>query len=516
MSQTTRYATLRDYLALLRRQRLLVVAITIAFAGAALGLSLSQTPSYEAESTVSFSDVSEDLRLLGVDISGSSLNVFQVAAGRAEEAASLDFARQVRKRLDTNVSAERLQGAVSTQVDVETGFVVLGASWDDADFAAQVANGYAAQLVQNETEDAEDRVDDAITDLEREAGGRVSPREIITDFEKAIQKQSLVRLRQVRDALDPADVSRRAEAPDSPSSPKTTRNTVLGGIVGLALALLAAFMRDSLDRRVRTPKDAHDELGFPVLGRVGKNALGSAGLASNGAIYIAPSDLEAFRILRTNMAILDTERPPRSVLVTSGLPEEGKSTVAASLASAAAAAGQQTLLVEADLRRPVLAKRMDVNEGPGLADYLHGDASPKDILQTVELPSTHRSANGASEQETQAAGDRRTLVCITAGTLPSEPAELLASGRCQDFVSKVAKAYDLVVFDSSPMLSTADPLELMPNMASVLVCVRLAASTRDEMRAVGSAIGLLPERPVGIVVTGGAADGYYGDYGYYA
>jgi Mrp family chromosome partitioning ATPase len=81
--------------------------------------------------------------------------------------------------------------------------------------------------------------------------------------------------------------------------------------------------------------------------------------------------------------------------------------------------------------------------------------------------------------------------------------------------SKVTKAYDLVVFDSSPMLSTADPLQLMPHVGGVLLCVRLSRSTHEEIKAVGSAMELLPQRPVGIVVTGiGVSDGYYGDYAY--
>jgi capsular exopolysaccharide synthesis family protein len=512
MTETPRYATLRDYLALLRRQRWVVLAITVAFGGAALGFSLSQTESYEAEASVQFRDISEDARILG-DFGASGQNFLQQAAVEAEDVTSLEDAERVKKRLDTRSSPTELQNAVTARVDAQTGFVVIKSSWDDARFAAQVANEFAEVAVDDAIRNVNVQLDGAIERLEREAKGPVASDTGVVDVGKVTAQQQLVALRNLREIAEPAQVAVSAEVPDSPASPKTTRNTVLGAIIGLALGLLAAFVRDSLDRRMRTPKDVHEELGFPVLGRVGLTALGSAGLASNGKTYVAPADLEAFRILRTNMAVLDPERPPSSILVTSGLPEEGKSTVAAALASAAAAAGQRTLLVEADLRRPILATRMDLRPGPGLAEYLSGQAEPGEVLQVLDLPGVNRSGNGGSR--TDAAVHQGTLVCITAGAPPAQPAELLASERCRSFVDKVTKAYDLVVFDSSPMLSTADPLQLMPQMASVLLCVRLSRSTHDEVRAVGHAMDLLPDRHVGIVVTGiGASDGYYGDYNY--
>src|SRR5690606_9558039 len=178
----------------------------------------------------------------------------------------------------------------------------------------------------------------------------------------------------------------------------------------------------------------------------------------------------------------------------SGLPQEGKSTVAASLAAAAAAAGQRTLLVDADLRRPVLAERLSAKRKPGLAEYLSGAVEPKDVLQRVPVKGGNRS-NGST-------GEARSLVFIAAGDSARAPAELLASERCRDLLSSVRKAYDLVVIDSSPLLSTADPLELMPLVDTVLVCARLSLSTRDVAGAVTETMERLPDVPTGLVVTG--------------
>jgi Mrp family chromosome partitioning ATPase len=111
--------------------------------------------------------------------------------------------------------------------------------------------------------------------------------------------------------------------------------------------------------------------------------------------------------------------------------------------------------------------------------------------------------------------DSRKLVCIPAGDARGAAAELLASARLSDFIATVKKVYDLVVIDSSPMLATADPLELVSEVDSVLVCVRLGQSTREVGRAFGEAMELQPDRPIGMVLTGAkASDGYYGGYGY--
>ncbi|MGH2987374.1 MAG: CpsD/CapB family tyrosine-protein kinase, partial [Solirubrobacterales bacterium] len=246
-------------------------------------------------------------------------------------------------------------------------------------------------------------------------------------------------------------------------------------------------------------------------GRIGAGALGSSGLAGNGTGSLDPADLEAFRMLRTNLSFFGPHKPLRSVLVTSGVPGEGKSTVATSLASAAAAAGQRTLLVECDLRRPTLAQRLGLDESPGLSEYLAGSAGPQEILQLRKF-SLASGANGSSPSSPVA---ERSLVCIAAGSPPAQPAELLASDRCRDFFRKVASVYDLVVVDSSPMLSAVDPLELIPVVDGVLVCIRLGLTTRDDVRAVKGALHRLPERPTGLVVTGlGGKEEEYAYYGY--
>lgn len=512
MHDEARYATLRDYLALLNRQRWVVLVVALALGGAVFALSSGQEETYQAQASIIFGDLTDELAFLGTTAPVTE-NSLQRASKEAERVTRLDVARRVKRRLDAESSAESLQSAISTRVGIQTSFVELTAEWTDPRFAAQLANEFAKIAINESNKEDKLVLDTLIEGLEQEArSGRLDAEDLLLNPEALLARQQLVRLEPLQDSFEAATFARRAEVPSDPVAPKVARNTVIGLIVGLALGLLVAFVRDSLDRRIHTSRDAHQRFGYPVVGRVPMQALGSAGLLSDGRWPVTAIDLDAFRILRTNLAALDSERPPRTVLVTSGLAQEGKSTVAAALAAASAAAGQRTLLVEADLRRPVLAQRTRLRPEPGLADYLAGTASPAEILQTVPIGAGLASANGDPAGRTRS---DRALVAIAAGTIPSEPAEMLASERCRDFLRKVGKAYDLVVIDSSPMLSTADPLELMPYVDGVLICVRLASSTTDEAKAVTGTVALLPARPTGLVVTGvGAGDyTYYGYYG---
>jgi receptor protein-tyrosine kinase len=220
------------------------------------------------------------------------------------------------------------------------------------------------------------------------------------------------------------------------------------------------------------------------------------------------ADLEAFRIVRTNLDYLDVDQRVKVVAVTSAMPEEGKSTVAASLAFASAAAGRKTLLVECDLRRPSLAGRLAIGEGPGLSEYLAGRAGPEDVLHTIHL---------SGEADVEGEGPQKlgeSLVCIVAGEPPLRPAELMASRKFADFLTQVSEAYDLVVLDSAPLLAVVDTLEILPKVDGVLLCVRAGRATREQARAVKSAVSHLPDRPMGLVITG-IRHGDEASYGYY-
>jgi capsular exopolysaccharide synthesis family protein len=156
-----------------------------------------------------------------------------------------------------------------------------------------------------------------------------------------------------------------------------------------------------------------------------------------------------------------------------------------------AAAGNRTLLVECDLRTRVLADRFGLAEEPGLSDFLAGHSAPSDILQVVPAPGPETS-NGSTPP---------SLVCITAGSAPPRPADLLSSDRFAAFLEQVESAYERVIIDCPPLLPVADTREIVPRVDCVLMCVRLNRTTREQARAAHDALERLPTRPVGLVLT---------------
>lgn len=512
-----RYASFSDYVRVVRRHRWLVVLVAVGFTAASLAISLSKERTYQAVAQVSFRDVLNDANFLGGENATPEQSPQQLAQVNAELITGPQVTRIVHRHIRDDISASALAGSVTATVGTQTNLVSIKGEAADADLAATIANQYA--LAAKRVGDAAQirRLRAAERALERQVSRAKNYDEIeagTVTTRLSVLEQQLSRVRTLKKIAEPVQIVEHAQAPASPVSPTPGRDAVLGAMVGIVFGLLAAFGRDSLDRRLHTAKDVHEELGVPVLSRVPKTALGYSGLFANDSPPMPESEFEAFRVLRMNLGALATNgRPLRSVLVTSGLPEEGKSTVSIALASAAAVAGQRTLLVECDLRRPSFSRRLGTQRKPGLTDYLLGDASPQEVLQTVPL--THPgSTNGNAKAGAGAAG---TLICVAAGSQVPNPAELLVGTRFRDFLAKVTATYDLVVLDGGPLLAIVDPLELVPQVDGVVLCVRAQRTTRDQVRATRAALANLPDRPVGAVLTGlrrGGPDSYDYYYGY--
>jgi capsular exopolysaccharide synthesis family protein len=505
-----RYADFADYARVVRRHRWIVIAVTVLFVGVALGISLNKSTKYEAQAQVSFRDLLADLNLLGVGDAAPELAPAQLAQINAELITRPEVTRIVDRRIAAEISPGALAASVSATVGVQTNLVIITATAGEAELAAEIANEYALAAEQVGTAERRGRLRRAERAVEREIEqARDESEPGASTIRLSVLEQTLSRIQTLLEIAEPVKVVRPAGVPGAPVSPKPARDAAIAGLVGLVFGLLIAFGRDSLDRRLHSARDVHNELGIPVLGRVPRSALGHAGLVANGNGRMTEGDFEAFRVLRMNLAALRPDAPPVKVLVTSGLPEEGKSTVSAALASASAIAGQRTLLVECDLRRPSFDRRLGINRQPGLTDYLLGRATPKEILQTTEL-----ALPGADGAEGEPVG---RVVCIAAGGPVPNPAELLIGDRFKGFLAKVSELYDIVILDGGPLLAIVDPLELVPQVDAVVFCVRASQTTREQVRASRDALANLPERPIGTVLTGlkrRGVDSYDYYYGY--
>lgn len=505
MTPEARYSTIRDYLAVIRQRRVTVILVTLLFGVLAFAATAGQSPVYEAEAAIVVRDASSGLATIGVaEVDRDTPEERSVAvAETAESRAILDGAR---RRLGGRID---LDNKVTGRAEVRTNFVVVTGEDGNARTAARIAQAVADEIISQRRLETDRYFDRIVSRLRTRLRDEIKGKSDLAKLSRSEFQQQLVRISAARDISEPAELARAAKVPDTPVRPKPVQSTFVGVLVGLTFGLILAFLRDALDRRLRGTREIAEAAGLSVLGLVREAAMGKANVGDPSGQGGEEIDFEAFRIVRMNLEFLDADRPVRSVVVTSALPGEGKSTVAASLAVASALAGKRVLLVEADLRKPVLAKRFGVDSAPGLTDYLVGKAGPGEILRTVPLGAAHGGGALAEGEEPP------SLVVITAGTQVPRPAELLASERLAKLVEEVTAVYDLVVFDTSPLLPVVDTLELVPRVDGVILCVRSGQTTRDQLQGATQALARLPQRPTGLVVTG-VKKRDAGEYGYYS
>jgi receptor protein-tyrosine kinase len=492
-----RYANLRDYLRVLRHHRVLIVALVVIAAGAALFFSARATPSYQATAVISFQDEAELLALLGTSVlPGTAPD--QTPAVRSQTIKSVPVLVAVKQTLHTPLPIGALGGSISTKLDATAQLVNVTATSDKAAFAAALANEFVKQAARQTTTQVKAQLSQAAQTLRRRL--HTLGNSLVNQAERATLANEISRLEFLYANATPAKVVAAAGVPGAPVSPRPLRNTGLGALAGLLLGLIAAFVRDSLDRRLRTTDEIEAELGYPLMGHVRAEAMGQVVQPRDLADPERAADVEAFRIVRQNLEFLSKDTAIRSIAVTSALPEEGKSTVAASLAFTIAAAGRRTLLIEGDLRRPSLSRRLELPPTPGLSDYLLGQAKPEDVIHNVPVEFDRREDGDVTAWASPL--PQPILVCIAAGSPSGQSAELLASERFRALLDEVTSVYDAVILDTAPLLPVADTLELLPRVDSVLLCVRAGRTTRDQARAAKAALDHFPPRPTGVVVTG--------------
>jgi len=252
----------------------------------------------------------------------------------------------------------------------------------------------------------------------------------------------------------------KAETPKAPFKPRKMLNILLGIIVGLFGGVGLAFFVEYLDNTIKSPEEAENRLDIPVLGIV---SLWSDKESSIETICLREPKstlAEEYRAIRTGIILSSPDHPPRSLLVTSVGPEDGKTVTATNLAISLAQSEYSVIIVDADLRKPRVHKVFGLQNGKGLSTYLAG-ASDMDIIQE---------------------GPLSNLRVITAGPVPPNPAELLSSQRMKDLIMRLTDKYDIMILDSSPILSVADGLILGSLTEGTILVVRAAKTTYEEAR----------------------------------
>lgn len=452
---------LRDYFVALRRHALAIVLLALIGLGVSYGWAKLQTPVYEASASgfVKSRDVGTDA---GVVVAPGT----EDAIAKAKVDTYLDMAlwRTVAEHavaeLALSDSPEQLVRRITVENPPRTAILRITAQGSSPEAARDLASAWVRGLTAT------------IDQFDGDGTEGSSPVTVI--------------------------LGESAALPEAPAFPDTRSAIVIGGIIGLAAGIAFAFMRAYSDRRIRAADDVEQRLGVPVLGTLPAvsglekhQRLITTGQDSSSKSAFAVS--ESLRVMRTNLQFMDVDHPPRRIVVTSALPGEGKSTVAANLAATLAANGARVVLVDGDLRRPTVARTMGLTHGAGLTDVLAGRADLSDVLQRAPgMPG---------------------LVVLGAGTTPPNPSELLGSDRMRTLLDQLAE-HATVIIDAPPLLPITDGAILTHQTDGAILVIAAGSSTYDNLAKAMDAIQKVHGRVLGVVLNRVPLSSSGASYGY--
>lgn len=499
MSDAPRYTTLLDYFAVLRRQRLLILVFVVAFGAAAYLVSAQQAKNYVAEAALALPELSESSDPVGLS-PGNPVPADARAAINARLVGRPSVARRVKRSLDDPRSVDQLLAKITARGEARTNFLIVQANGSNPTDTTRLANAFAAEFAAQQVARKRRELRASGRALRTRLRRLTRSRSQVDEYTAIGLTDRISRTEALAEVARPVELVRGARVPTSPESPKPVRNALLGLLLGLTIGVLVAFARESLNPQLRTVRQVEQEMGTPVLARVGSRALGRTPNSEKRRRSLTPADLEAFRILRANLITLGDQAPPKTVGITSPMPEEGKTTVAAALAWVSAATGQRTLVIECDMRNPTLAERLGIEAAPGLIEYLAGSATAQDVIQEIQPEALGAGAeNGNAPREP-------TLWCVTAGQVEADASPIINLNAFADFVFAVSRSYDLVILDTGPVLPIVDSLEVLPMADAVVLCVRMSQTTGEQLASTRAALDRLGVGPVGLVVTGVGSD----------
>jgi polysaccharide biosynthesis transport protein len=442
---------LRDYLRIVRKRAWLIVAAIVLCAAAALVTSLATIPVYQGTAKL--------LVVAKTDPSGGTSSAYegallsqqlvksfaQILESRATAEAAL--------RLDPQpFTARQLQAKIHAEPVTETLLINLSVDDTDPARAKRLTNSVA--------------------------------RAFIRDVPN-LQSGSALRITLVEPALTPS----------APVRPRTNLNVALGLMLGLMLGVGLAFLREFLDRSVKTPEELEAAAGVPVVGTIPPFRATKQPIPVDAEPRTPAA--EAFRKLRTNFAFLGVDRESLCCVITSPGAAEGKSTVAANLAIALSQAGRRVALVDADLRKPSLHRIFGLHQRVGTTTVLLDQA---DALDALQQPGSGLPA------------------VLTSGQLPPNPSELLGSRRMQQLIEELRGAFDVILVDCAPLLPVTDPMVVSRFADGILLIARAANTTRDQAQAARNACAKAGATMFGTVlnatsVAEGDQSAYYAYYG---
>ncbi|WP_137119548.1 polysaccharide biosynthesis tyrosine autokinase [Segeticoccus rhizosphaerae] len=428
---------LQDYIRIFRKRWRAILATVMVLLGLAAVASVATPKSYQASTRLFVStaggDTSTDL------LQGSSFTQNRVTS-YADVIKSPKVLNPVIEHLGLDSTADQLADRVDATVPPDSVLIQVAVTSHDPRQATEVADAIGKQFTKT------------VADLETVGSDQRSPVKVSVIAEPTV--------------------------PTSPVSPKPARNLALGLVLGLLLGAGVAVLREMLDTRIKGEKDCEQVTDATVIGGIAYDPD-----AADRPLIVQTDPhsprAEAFRSLRTNLQFVDAANHPKSIVFTSSVPDEGKTTTTANLAITLAASGAKVCAVEGDLRRPRLLSYMGMEGAVGLTSVLIGQAELDDVLQS--FADTHVSVLGA-------------------GPIPPNPSELLGSPAMRDTLRELEKRFDYVIIDAPPLLPVTDAAVLSTLADGVVVIVGAGTTAREQLHKSLQSLEQVKGRLLGLVL----------------
>ncbi|MDP9694963.1 UNVERIFIED_ORG: capsular exopolysaccharide synthesis family protein [Arthrobacter globiformis] len=445
---------LRDYLRIMRRYWLVIVTSVLLGLLVGAAASVFTRPTYAAETQL----------FVAIQSSGSVQDLQQ--GNTFSQARVQSYVKTIDSpvvldpvidSLGLATTSEALASQVSATTDANTVLINISVTDSSAVQAAAIAQAVATSLV------------NAVDTLEKPQTGGTSP----------------VRL----------SIIKPATAPTTPSAPNARLNLILGLAAGLAVGGALAILRSALDTRIRGEADVRRITDAPLLGGIAFDS-GVAKTPLLSQLRAQNPRAESYRQLRTNLQFANVTGHAKTILVTSSLPGEGKSTTATNLAMSLAQAGNAVCLIDGDLRRPMVGEYLGLGQDAGLTTALVGLGDTDDLLQHW--------------------GDDKLFV-LTSGQIPPNPSELLGSEEMKKLILRLEEVFDSIIIDAPPLLPVTDAAVLSQHVGGVVLVVGAQKIRTNDLEKSLRALELVEADLLGIVmnlVPAKGPDAY--SYGYYS
>jgi succinoglycan biosynthesis transport protein ExoP len=471
MPEFTGTRDLLGYLRVIWRWKFLILFFLVASPAIAYVLELGKPNVYQSSSLVGVNSTTVNTSVLNSSGSFQTTNVTAIAA-LVTTSPVADLAAGLMK---PPANPAQIVGEVSATGNVTTNFITITATDRSSARAAAIANAFAEAITRHLQQSAISQIQATIQGIRDQLSHLGKNDSTRPQLQQELNQLVASKNTQGSEAaiLQPATPS------STPAGPHRRRAVELGLLIGLLLAIGAVTLAESGDRRIRSPEDLESFLELPLLAAIPPSAF-------SDSLETGPQDDEAFQMLRTALMYFNVDAQLTSVMIISPGEKDGKTTVATRLGLAAAQAGLDVVIVDADLRRAQVSTKLGVQKTQGLGSVLSGILDLGDAVQNYE-------------PETDVAG---RLMVLPAGHAPPNPSALLSSQRAVDVIRRLEAEHDLVIIDTPAALAVSDPVPLMRSVSGLVIVARMNHSTRQMIRRLRKISDQAHGKLLGVVATG--------------